>query len=181
MGAMVAEHESYLVPTYVRPTPVFVRGKGCYLWDVEGRRYLDFTAGIAVNSLGHCDEGVSRVLSEQVCILSLLFLFVFSTHLHFPRPFFCQSKSGPFFMVKLFFFSDLIPFFYPRLGSLSKTKIKGPNSGPRVESLPQPMGPLAVAPPRREDRRGRRHAVGAPGVCVQLGHRSERGGAQVCA
>ncbi len=47
---------------------MFVKGEGCYLWDLENRRYLDFTAGIAVNSLGHCDPGISRVISQQVGI-----------------------------------------------------------------------------------------------------------------
>jgi len=45
---------------------MFEKGEGCYLWDVENRKYLDLTAGIAVNALGHCDEGVARVLAEQV-------------------------------------------------------------------------------------------------------------------
>ncbi|KAF1824023.1 acetylornithine and succinylornithine aminotransferase [Dissoconium aciculare CBS 342.82] len=54
-----------MVPTYVRPTPVFARGEGCYLFDVENRRYLDFTAGIAVNALGHCDPQMSRIMYEQ--------------------------------------------------------------------------------------------------------------------
>ena len=43
---------------------LFVRGEGAYLWDAEGRRYLDFLAGIAVVSLGHAHpvfvEAVSR-------------------------------------------------------------------------------------------------------------------------
>lgn len=54
-----------MVPTYVRPPPVFHKGEGCYLWDVENRQYLDFTAGIAVNALGHCDPQMSRILYEQ--------------------------------------------------------------------------------------------------------------------
>lgn len=41
------------------------RGEGCYLWDIENRQYLDFTAGIAVNSLGHCDPEMSRILYQQ--------------------------------------------------------------------------------------------------------------------
>jgi acetylornithine aminotransferase len=45
---------------------MFEKGEGCYMWDVENRKYLDFTAGIAVNALGHCDPGVSQVLFEQV-------------------------------------------------------------------------------------------------------------------
>ena len=36
------------------------------MWDIENRKYLDFTAGIAVNGLGHCDEGMSTVIAEQV-------------------------------------------------------------------------------------------------------------------
>lgn len=56
----------YMVPTYVRPPPMMVKGEGCYLWDIENRRYLDFTAGIAVNSLGHCDPEIARLMGQQV-------------------------------------------------------------------------------------------------------------------
>jgi acetylornithine aminotransferase len=55
-----------MVPTYVRPPPMFEKGEGCYMWDIENRKYLDLTAGIAVNALGHCDPGVAQVLGEQV-------------------------------------------------------------------------------------------------------------------
>ena len=54
-----------MVSTYVRPPPMFEKGEGCYIWDIENRQYLDFTAGIAVNSLGHCDPGMSRILYQQ--------------------------------------------------------------------------------------------------------------------
>ncbi|KAK1779384.1 pyridoxal phosphate-dependent transferase [Copromyces sp. CBS 386.78] len=64
-GKMVREHVPYMVTTYSRPPPVFVRGKGSYLWDLEDRKYLDFTSGIAVNSLGHCDEEFSKIIAEQ--------------------------------------------------------------------------------------------------------------------
>jgi len=36
------------------------------MWDIENRKYLDLTAGIAVNALGHCDAGVAQVIGEQV-------------------------------------------------------------------------------------------------------------------
>ncbi|KAF2268182.1 acetylornithine and succinylornithine aminotransferase [Lojkania enalia] len=62
---LVNSQLSYMVPTYVRPPPMFEKGEGCYMWDVENRKYLDFTAGIAVNALGHCDEGMAAVLAEQ--------------------------------------------------------------------------------------------------------------------
>lgn len=59
------EHGPYMVATYARPPPVFEKGEGSYLWDVEKRKYLDFTAGIAVNALGHCDAEFSKLLSSQ--------------------------------------------------------------------------------------------------------------------
>ncbi|KAM5343093.1 hypothetical protein ACJ41O_014059 [Fusarium nematophilum] len=64
-AAIVAEHAPYMVATYARPPPVFVRGEGSWLWDAEDRKFLDFTAGIAVNGLGHCDPEFTRLLTEQ--------------------------------------------------------------------------------------------------------------------
>lgn len=55
----------YMVPTYVRPPPMMVQGEGCILYDHENRAYLDFTAGIAVNSLGHADAQLSRLIAHQ--------------------------------------------------------------------------------------------------------------------
>jgi hypothetical protein len=54
----VALAKEYILPVYLRPPFVLERGKGSWVWDCEGRKYLDFTAGIAVNALGHADEGV---------------------------------------------------------------------------------------------------------------------------
>lgn len=48
-----------------RPPLVFVRGEGSWLWDNEGRRYLDFIQGWAVNCLGHCPPQVTEALVEQ--------------------------------------------------------------------------------------------------------------------
>ncbi|EDN07270.1 acetylornithine aminotransferase [Histoplasma capsulatum] len=64
-AAFVAQRAPFMVPTYVRPPPVIDSGKGCYLWDIEQRKYLDFTAGIAVTSLGHSDPGVAEIVSQQ--------------------------------------------------------------------------------------------------------------------
>lgn len=60
-----------MVATYARPPPVFVQGEGSWLWDVENRKYLDFTAGIAVNALGHCDPEFTKLLAQQVCLAEL--------------------------------------------------------------------------------------------------------------
>jgi len=62
---MVDSYAPYMVATYVRPPPVFHKGEGCFLYDIENRQYLDFTAGIAVNALGHCDPEMSRILYQQ--------------------------------------------------------------------------------------------------------------------
>ncbi|KAI9774192.1 MAG: acetylornithine aminotransferase [Geoglossum umbratile] len=64
-AALVNGQAPFMVATYVRPPPMFVKGDGCWLWDVENRKYLDFTAGIAVNALGHCDYEMSRIISQQ--------------------------------------------------------------------------------------------------------------------
>ncbi|BDD60777.1 acetylornithine aminotransferase [Monascus purpureus] len=63
--AFINDRAPFMVPTYVRPAPTMLKGKGCYLWDMENHRYLDLTAGIAVNSLGHCDPEISKIISEQ--------------------------------------------------------------------------------------------------------------------
>ncbi len=63
---LLARAHSLLTPNY-RPAPlIFERGEGAYLLDQEGRRYLDFAAGIAVCSLGHAHPKLSVALSQQV-------------------------------------------------------------------------------------------------------------------
>ncbi|HXJ95253.1 MAG TPA: aspartate aminotransferase family protein [Terriglobia bacterium] len=57
--------ERYLMKTYKRPPLVFVRGKGCYLYDHHGRAYLDFLGGIAVNALGYAHPRLVRTLRRE--------------------------------------------------------------------------------------------------------------------
>ncbi|MDQ1547684.1 MAG: acetylornithine/N-succinyldiaminopimelate aminotransferase [Actinomycetota bacterium] len=52
------------------PTAVLVRGEGCYVWDAEGNKYLDFLAGIAVNSLGHAHPVLVDAVSRQIATLA---------------------------------------------------------------------------------------------------------------
>ena len=52
-----------------KPKAVMVSGRGSYLWDEQGRSYLDFVQGWAVNSLGHCPAVVQRALEEQAAVL----------------------------------------------------------------------------------------------------------------
>jgi acetylornithine/N-succinyldiaminopimelate aminotransferase len=56
---------SAVMPTYARAPVTFVRGEGCRLFDSEGRRYLDFAAGIAVCGLGHAHPRLVEALTEQ--------------------------------------------------------------------------------------------------------------------
>jgi acetylornithine/N-succinyldiaminopimelate aminotransferase len=53
------------MPTYARVDVAFEKGEGAYLFDQNGRRYLDFGAGIAVVSLGHCHPRIVEALREQ--------------------------------------------------------------------------------------------------------------------
>jgi predicted acetylornithine/succinylornithine family transaminase len=62
---VIAAEARYVVPTYRRPAVVFSHGKGAYLYDTEGKEYLDFTAGIAVTALGHSDEIWARAVADQ--------------------------------------------------------------------------------------------------------------------
>jgi acetylornithine aminotransferase len=57
--------EQHVMKTYGRYPIVAERGAGCRLWDVEGKVYLDFLAGVAVNNLGHCHPKVVAALQEQ--------------------------------------------------------------------------------------------------------------------
>lgn len=59
----------YLVQTYARYPVVLHRGKGCYVYDLEGKRYLDLITGIGVNSLGHAHPRITKVIREQAGLL----------------------------------------------------------------------------------------------------------------
>jgi acetylornithine/N-succinyldiaminopimelate aminotransferase len=62
---MSAGDHAPLMPTYPEPRVEFVRGEGSWLWDGEGKRYLDFLSGLAVTSLGHAHPAVADALAEQ--------------------------------------------------------------------------------------------------------------------
>lgn len=58
--------EKYLFPNYGRMDVAFERGENCYLYDTNGKEYLDVVAGIAVNSLGHSHPEWVKVMRDQV-------------------------------------------------------------------------------------------------------------------
>jgi predicted acetylornithine/succinylornithine family transaminase len=58
--------QRYLLPTYNRYPVAFARGKGVWLVDFEGKKYLDFVAGLGVNALGHAHPRIVKTIREQV-------------------------------------------------------------------------------------------------------------------
>jgi acetylornithine/N-succinyldiaminopimelate aminotransferase len=64
-AAWIEKSDKYIMRTYGRFPLVPVKGEGCYLWDADGKKYLDFLAGVAVNNLGHCHPAVVAALAKQ--------------------------------------------------------------------------------------------------------------------
>ena len=56
---------SSVLNNYNRKKVSFSKGKGCYLYSTNGQKYLDFVQGIAVNSLGHCDDHLIKAIKKQ--------------------------------------------------------------------------------------------------------------------
>ncbi len=93
-----------LLPTYERQPILFVRGRGVYLWDSQGKRYLDFLSGIGVNALGHNHPAVQAAIKRQAGRLihvSNLFFHEYQAELArllteisgLDRAFFCNSGT----------------------------------------------------------------------------------------
>jgi len=93
-----------LLPTYERQPILFVRGRGVYLWDSRGRRYLDFLSGIGVNALGHNHPAIQAAIRRQASRLihvSNLFFHEYQAELArllteisgLDRAFFCNSGT----------------------------------------------------------------------------------------
>jgi acetylornithine/succinyldiaminopimelate/putrescine aminotransferase len=66
---VVARNAAHEVSVYARQPVAFVRGRGAELWDADGKRYLDFFAGLAVNNLGHCHPAVVEAVQTQAATL----------------------------------------------------------------------------------------------------------------
>jgi len=69
-AAIIASDQKYVSPSYTRPYPLVVaRGYECMIEDVDGNTFLDFNAGIAVCSTGHCHPDVVRAIQDQAARL----------------------------------------------------------------------------------------------------------------
>ena len=69
MSETIDLEQRYVAGTYARAPFVLERGQGCWVYDTEGRAYLDCVAGIAVNALGHADPELVAALTEQASTL----------------------------------------------------------------------------------------------------------------
>ena len=79
---IIAEYERCVMGTYARSPLVAVRGRGSWIWDAEGRRYLDFFPGWGVSNLGHCHPAVVKAIKEQASRL-----------LHMPNNFYSEWQG----------------------------------------------------------------------------------------
>lgn len=104
LAAVASAEDKLLLPTYERQRVLFTRGKGVYLWDSRGKRYLDFLSGIGVNALGHGHPAIQRALKRQAGKLihvSNLFFHEYQAELAkkltkisgLERAFFCNSGT----------------------------------------------------------------------------------------
>jgi acetylornithine/succinyldiaminopimelate/putrescine aminotransferase len=75
-----ALYDRYVIPTYARFDLRLARGKGTEVWDEDGKRYLDFGAGIAVTSIGHAHPRVISAMQQQIATL------VHTSNLYYTRP-----------------------------------------------------------------------------------------------
>jgi acetylornithine/N-succinyldiaminopimelate aminotransferase len=61
----LSDADKFLLPTYKRPPVVLTHGRGCYVYDAGGKKYLDFLGGIAVNALGHAHPRIVNVIRRE--------------------------------------------------------------------------------------------------------------------
>src|SRR6059058_2732863 len=66
---IIEREREFLLHNYARYPLVLDRGEGCYVYDMDGKRYLDFIAGIGVNALGHAHPRIVKVIREQAALL----------------------------------------------------------------------------------------------------------------
>jgi len=74
-------YNNYIIPSYKKVPLIFVKGKGSYLWDIKGRKYLDFFPGWGVGNLGHCHSKVMNAVREQISKL----IFIPNNYYNLPQ------------------------------------------------------------------------------------------------
>ncbi len=101
---IIALNDQCIINTYGARKLALTRGEGMWLWDADGKRYLDFFAGIAVTNLGHCHPEVTEAICEQartlVHVSNLYYIEpqvkvaqMLAQHSFAPRWFFCNGGA----------------------------------------------------------------------------------------
>ena len=90
---------TYILNTYKRMPVVFTKGKGTYIWDQDGERYLDFFPGWAVSGLGHCHKGIVKAVSRQLKEI----IHVSNNYYSYPQALLAQRLSSSSIGGKVFF------------------------------------------------------------------------------
>ena len=104
LASIMRSEEQLLLPTYDRQKVLFEKGRGLYLWDSTGKKYLDFLSGIGVNALGYGHPAIQKTLKKQANKLihvSNLFFHEYQTALAkrltkasgLDKAFFCNSGT----------------------------------------------------------------------------------------
>jgi acetylornithine/N-succinyldiaminopimelate aminotransferase len=104
LASVMRSEAGVLLPTYERNPVLFTHGNGVYLWDSNGKKYLDFLSGIGVNALGHRHPAIQKTISAQagkLIHISNLFFHEYQAELakrlmkisEFDRAFFCNSGT----------------------------------------------------------------------------------------
>jgi len=79
---ILENYDNYVIPNYIRNPIIIVKGEGVYVWDTDGKRYLDLFSGWAVSSLGHCHPKVTKAMQEQA-----------ETLVHVPNIFYSEPQG----------------------------------------------------------------------------------------
>jgi acetylornithine/N-succinyldiaminopimelate aminotransferase len=90
---------TYILNTYSRMPVVFVKGKGSYIWDQDGKKYLDFFPGWAVSGIGHCHKRVVKAVSRQLKNI----IHVSNNYYSYPQAILAEMLSNDSFGGKVFF------------------------------------------------------------------------------
>lgn len=92
-------YDEYIMPTYLRTPPVMARGKGAYVWDADGNKYLDFFPGWGVSGIGHCHPRVVKATKSQAGKL----IHVSNNYYHEQQALLAQELIKRTFPGKVFF------------------------------------------------------------------------------
>ena len=81
MEEVFKSYNDFVIPSYNKTPLIFVKGKGSFLWDVQGKKYLDFFPGWGAGNLGHCHPKVLSAVRDQIAKL----IFVPNNYYNIPQ------------------------------------------------------------------------------------------------